>query len=200
MMHSKIRVWFLAIAVTVLASFALAPAASADTPLTVAPGRAAGPVMVALGPDGNLWFTEQAGLKIGRITTSGTITEFAIPGAQGLTGIAAGPDGNVWFTDELSGFVGSISTSGTNVRLFPLALNNHHPQGITSGPDGNLWFVDEVQSGSLTSGFEIGKISVSGHITEYQSHINAGFFSPYVYAPSQIVKGLTATCGSPMPS
>ena len=33
---------------------------------------------IALGSDGNLWFTEMVG-KIGRITPAGVITEFSIP-------------------------------------------------------------------------------------------------------------------------
>src|SRR4051812_29728926 len=39
------------------------------------------PYYVTTGSDGNLWFTEQAANKIGRITPSGTFTEFAIPTA-----------------------------------------------------------------------------------------------------------------------
>ena len=34
------------------------------------------PFGITTGPDGNLWFTEYGGDKIGRITPSGTITEF----------------------------------------------------------------------------------------------------------------------------
>ena len=34
---------------------------------------------IAAGPDGNLWFTEIYGNRIGRITTTGTITEFPLP-------------------------------------------------------------------------------------------------------------------------
>src|SRR5262245_15714163 len=33
-------------------------------------------------PDGNFWFTEQAGNKIARITPTGIITEFPIPTAN----------------------------------------------------------------------------------------------------------------------
>jgi streptogramin lyase len=36
------------------------------------------PFDVAAGPDGNLWFTEFGSDKIGRITPTGTITEFAV--------------------------------------------------------------------------------------------------------------------------
>ena len=34
---------------------------------------------IMVGPDGALWFTEQFGFNIGRITTSGQITEYALP-------------------------------------------------------------------------------------------------------------------------
>ena len=37
---------------------------------------------ITTGPDGNLWFTEFAASKIGRITPTGTITEFPIPTAE----------------------------------------------------------------------------------------------------------------------
>jgi virginiamycin B lyase len=44
---------------------------------------------IAAGPDGALWFTENA--KIGRITTAGAITEYPIGSAARV--IVAGPDG-----------------------------------------------------------------------------------------------------------
>jgi virginiamycin B lyase len=37
------------------------------------------PSGITAGPDGNLWFTETGANKIGRTTTAGVITEFAIP-------------------------------------------------------------------------------------------------------------------------
>ena len=52
-------------------------------------------------PDGDLWFTEVAGDKIGRIDPSGHITEFATsdPNA-GPWAITAGPDGDIWFSEN----------------------------------------------------------------------------------------------------
>ena len=62
------------------------------------------------GADGNLWFTEYDGNKIGRITPDGKITEYAIPTYQGLPdSIAAGPDNNIWFTED-RGKIGRIGT------------------------------------------------------------------------------------------
>src|SRR5437667_7918378 len=61
------------------------------------------PTGIAAGPDGdgNLWFTERAGNKIGRLNpTTGVITEINLSTASNEpTAIAAGPDHNLWFTD-----------------------------------------------------------------------------------------------------
>src|SRR6516164_7664211 len=59
------------------------------------------PEGIAAGPDGNLWFAEESGNRIGRITPGGVVTEFGtgITSGSGLGGIAAGPDGNLWFTE-----------------------------------------------------------------------------------------------------
>src|ERR1700716_2896907 len=67
------------------------------------PTAASAPEGIAAGPDGNLWFTEEHGQKIGQITTSGSFSEFSLPTATSdAAEIAAGPDGNLWFT-EFSG-------------------------------------------------------------------------------------------------
>ena len=54
------------------------------------------------GPDGNLWFTEFVGDRIGRITPAGVVTEFSagITPSSDPHGITAGPDGNLWFTES----------------------------------------------------------------------------------------------------
>ena len=44
------------------------------------------PVWITAGPDGNMWFTEAVGNKVGRISPSGAITEFPIPGEAGSPG------------------------------------------------------------------------------------------------------------------
>ncbi len=47
-----------------------------------APTPFPGPQGIAVGPDGNLWFTEYAANQIGRVTPAGVITEFPIPTAS----------------------------------------------------------------------------------------------------------------------
>jgi virginiamycin B lyase len=74
------------------------------------PTPASGPNAIALGPDGNLWFTESNANQIGRVTATGAFTEFAVPTANASPqSITAGPDGNVWFTEWKGLNVGRIS-------------------------------------------------------------------------------------------
>src|SRR5438128_1257648 len=83
------------------------------------------PDMIATGADGNLWFTEQVP-AIGRITPSGTITEFPIDdrvtsfGTSSPYYITGGPDGNLWFTDNNDAAVYRITTAGVITR-FPVS-------------------------------------------------------------------------------
>jgi virginiamycin B lyase len=96
------------------------------------------PTAIVSGPDGALWFTESAG-RIGRATTAGAITEFAIPGSAGVHGLTAGPDGNLWFLG-LNRTIGSISPSG-EVHEYPVP-EMVFPLEIVAGPDGAFWFTD----------------------------------------------------------
>jgi virginiamycin B lyase len=62
---------------------------------------------MTVGPDGNLWFVEVLGDKIGRITPEGLITEFQVPTpASEPHDINAGPDRNLWFVETAGNNVG----------------------------------------------------------------------------------------------
>ena len=122
---------------------------------------------IASGPDGNMWFTNNANNSIGRITPSGAVTYFAVPatsasastGGPGLFAIAAGPDGNMWFTEFFANLVGKITPAGV-ITTYPVPTANAMPMGITAGPDGNIWFILDDASG-------IGRITPAGVITEF---------------------------------
>lgn len=72
-------------------------------------GIETGPVAIARGLDGDLWFTNlsQSG-QIGRITPSGTITTFSLSLTYSY-GITVGSDGNVWFTETGPNQIGRIA-------------------------------------------------------------------------------------------
>jgi streptogramin lyase len=80
---------------------------------------ASAPQSIVQGNDGNLWFTDSDyyGNKIGRITTTGLITEYPIPtphaGASGIAncrlfGCATGTHGHIWFVEVLANKVGRL--------------------------------------------------------------------------------------------
>jgi streptogramin lyase len=105
-------------------------------------GAGSEPYAIAAGADGALWFTERAGNKIGRVTTAGMLTEFAIPTPNSSPhGIALGPDGAIWFVERAGNKVARISPGGTIVE-YPLPTAAAEPVAITAGPDGAMWFTE----------------------------------------------------------
>lgn len=93
---------------------------------------------IALGPDGNLWFTDSEANQVGRVTSAGAVTRFPLAGEP--TSITAGPGGALWITRDNANDVVKLSTAGTIVGNFP--ISGAYPLGITAGPDGNLWFTE----------------------------------------------------------
>ncbi len=122
------------------------------------------PESIALGPDGNLWFTEQIG-RISRIDTAGNITEVANTGpASNLRGIAAGPGGDcsLYVADRGQDCIVKLTTTGQFVVFF-LSFGSG-PVGIVAGPDGDLWFTENG-------------LNRIGHMT------TAGVFKPEAVVP-----------------
>src|SRR6185437_14000891 len=105
------------------------------------PSAGAGPDGIALGPDGNVWFSESDGDKIGRITPDGRITEFGdgiSPGSRPLSLVARGDA--LWFSEPGAGRIGRITMSG-EINEFPLPSPASGPRAMALHPDGSLWFV-----------------------------------------------------------
>ncbi len=118
---------------------------------------------IAAGPDGALWFVEQAFSgqpnNIGRITTAGAVTEYAIPSANAdATGITTGPDGALWFTESAGSKIGRITVGGVVTEFALNGVTASSPSGIVTGPDNNLW---------LASGASITQMTTSGVATSF---------------------------------
>src|SRR5262249_9229459 len=103
------------------------------------------PSGITAGPDGNLWFTEAAGNRIGRITPAGVITEVPVltPASQPV-GIPVGPDGNLGFTEFAANKIGRIPPSGVMTEFPAVLTPSSQPFGIVTGSDARLWFTESA--------------------------------------------------------
>jgi streptogramin lyase len=119
---------------------------------------------IAAGPDGNMWFVEEAASKIGRIALpSGTITEFPTPTPNCVPkNLVVGADGNMWFPERDCGQIARITTSGVITEFqVTIAPSSVLLRRITSTPDGNLWFIQAAHSAPWTQN-EVGEMNTSG--------------------------------------
>jgi virginiamycin B lyase len=123
------------------------------------------PIAIVRGPDGkSMWFSEEAGGKIGRIEVNDpkTITEFPVPlthRAAILAGLAFDRQGNLWVQQYISppnfgptgddyivrldralmeATAGDLSNVAVHYYKAPSQRTVMHR--ITQGPDGNIWF------------------------------------------------------------
>ena len=135
---------------------------------------------LALGRDGNIWFTfsvqtydaqgyTKSHLKVGRITPSGSIKEFSLPSdSLGVAGgIAASSDGNFYFTGLNGNDIGRIMPNGI-VTQFPLPAYSD-AFGIASDLQGNIWFTE-------LHGDRIGRLLPTGALRVYD--LPSGFHLP----------------------
>jgi virginiamycin B lyase len=136
------------------------------------PTSASAPSFITSGPDGALWFAENA--KIGRVTTSGMFEEFVIPTPNAAPGtITSGPDGNLWFCESNTDKIGRVTTAGVITEF--AVTKGSGPGGITAGPDGNLWFTE-------LTGNKIGEMAPNGTlINEFAIATSASL--PFGIAP-----------------
>lgn len=127
---------------------------------------------LSVGPDGNIWFTENTAHKIGRMTTTGILTEFStglLPGSA-LKGIVTGADGNMWFGDDNGPCFGKITMSGA-ITEYPTGLTGASPDYLTLAPDGNIWLTEFNSS-------QIARISTNGAVTEFPTASNPRSITP----------------------
>lgn len=68
---------------------------------------------MVLGPDGNVWFVEDAGYTIGKIAPGGIYTDYSFGYFE--NGIIVGPDGYLWTTSPYNAILGHIDTNPVNV-------------------------------------------------------------------------------------
>lgn len=93
------------------------------------------PYGITVGADGNLWFTETGTDKVGKITTSGTITEYALPAGsepRGLTSYETVSIKKLWVAERGTSKLAEISTEGV-IKEVALPVGSQ-PESVSIGP------------------------------------------------------------------
>ena len=132
------------------------------------PTRNSRPIAIVPEPGGKaMWFTEEAGNKVGRIDTEdkdGKIVEYSIPRSQEnvlLAGLSFDHENNLWVqqyvnhnvptaggTDYLVKIDKAILTAnpsdimGVPFTFYPVPSEDTMMHRIIRGPDGNMWFTE----------------------------------------------------------
>lgn len=105
---------------------------------------------IATGKDGSLWFSEQKGGKVGRITTSGQIAEWTIPrdGEYGPEELTVAQDGRVWVLSDAHKQVFVIDPAVPDRPVSGYEFSgNVRGNDIAAAPDGSVWVTDSLNEG-----------------------------------------------------
>lgn len=139
---------------------------------TATPNPPGQPRGMTVGPDGNVWFTDQKYGKIDKIDVSqafagAAISTYGLPVPSASTnptrfnprpqGVVAGPDGNLYVADFNNGTIDQVSTAGATLNQYTLpeqrALDAAYPgQGypafprfLATGTDGRIYITEGSQ-------------------------------------------------------
>lgn len=119
------------------------------------------PFGLAIDSKGKVWFTEQAGNKIGYLDpATGKIEELLIPAAKGIaekargdksfsvsdigspTAIAIAPDDTVWFVQRYGNVLSRLDPATKEFQTFAIPTAQSAPHGLVLAKDGSVWFTE----------------------------------------------------------
>ncbi len=131
------------------------------------PTQNSAPVGIALGADGNIYFTESAGDKIGELSTQPEPAPAFVPAGEAITT----PDGTTYLAG--TAVPGPTLPVGT-ITEFTIPAGNG-PSLIAPGPGGNIWF-------SLDD----------GGVLAYMNPTTGTFTDPAYAQQTFVISGLTS--------
>ena len=134
------------------------------------------PYYLAKDAAGNVWFTEYQVARIGKMDTTGFVTEYDVPSYNFGVVISVGPGGSMWFTEGNDVNVIGEITPNREVRELPLPIGACAGEGIAAGLDGNMWFTDPCQN-------RIARITTEGKVSEFRVLSRDAFVKGIVAGP-----------------
>jgi streptogramin lyase len=112
---------------------------------------AGNPDALAAGPDGDVYFSD--GADVGRITSSGQITEQ--PLAYSSVSYATGPDGNVYLISYNGAYQLSRISTGFKIDTYAWPSGGVEPGPMCAGPDGNMWILGTLNNHVVFTMFDV---------------------------------------------
>jgi virginiamycin B lyase len=144
-------------------------------------GANGSPTQLAVGPDGNIWFTEPTANQVGAFspTTNGVIAQVftsATDGDPSAITATTGTNAGLWFTLNAVGQFGLVTPGSSSATIMSGVGPYYSSAGITS-LDGNIWFTlpaaNELGVYNPTAGMTEYTLSPA-NITSFKSQITAG--------------------------
>lgn len=141
------------------------------------------PIALAMGTDRNIWYIDggSGAGTIGRLTSSGKVTEFHTRLMTGGTDLVVSPSGAIWFSGiratngtHTTGIVGQTTTTGS-ITEYELKGSDLTARSIAVGGDGNAW-VSVDRHGNYG---QIVRVTPSGATTFYRVGGQPGAIAPY---------------------
>ncbi|WP_142213181.1 hypothetical protein [Streptomyces sp. SLBN-118] len=95
-----------------------------------------------IGPDGNLWVSQQLEDRVLRVSTTGRVVgTIDFPDNSGPHGIDKDWRGHVWLTEEFANALVELDATGKRIASYPLPLPGAGPHGLRIGCDGHtVWW------------------------------------------------------------
>jgi len=117
------------------------------------------PRQMLLGPDGNIWFTDDSAMDncIGKLVAG---VPFCYPNWG--DDLAIGPNDSVWFAADTK--VGEITSDNTGQAAIEFPIQGNNAIFIVEGPDGNMWY-SEYDGDAVSAISPSGKPILSQPIT-----------------------------------
>lgn len=102
----------------------------------------------AIDAQGNIWFGEMGGNRLGRLDpATHTITEWTPPqGQSGIMGIQVDKQGDVWYAELNASHIGRFTPRTCQFHIYPLASANGRaaaPNDLAIAPNGMIYFTQE---------------------------------------------------------
>lgn len=107
---------------------------------------------LVIGPDGNLWVSQQLENRVLRVSTTGRVVGItAFPGNSGPHGIDKDQRGHVWVTEEFTNALVELDPTGKRIARYPLPYPGAGPHGLRIGCDGHTVWWTGKENGTVGS-------------------------------------------------